>query len=285
MSGGGSIARLGAFGFSASERGPFRVVPIERIRPNPAQPRQRFDIERLRLLADSIGTCGLLSPPLAHELPGDLYELVAGERRWRACQLLGWEALPVLVQDADGDGRGLAAAVAENVVREDLNAIDEAHALATLLEEFGLTQEELGRRVGRSQEAISNSIRLLHLPDQVLVLLESGELTRTHGKVLLSEPDHQERIALALRAVADRWTVRRLEAAVAESAPASKRAGFGTDVLAAAERWTEALRRRTGQEMTVRPTTAGFQITVGDQHAVRALLMRLGISAEDLDKQ
>lgn len=279
------ICSLGAFGFTASERGALRVVPIGRVRPNPDQPRKRFDTGRLQTLADSIDTCGLLSPPLTHEVTGDLYELVAGERRWRACRLLGWETLPVLVQHDAGGADALAAAVAENVAREDLNAIDEAHALAALLEEFGLTQEELGRRVGRSQEWISNSIRLLSLPDQVLVLLERGELTRAHGRALLTKPGHQERIALGRRAAAERWTVRRLQAEIDADPPGARaHAGLAADALDAADRWTEALRTRTGHAMTVRATARGFQIEVGDQHAVRALLTGLGISPEDLDE-
>jgi len=279
------ICSLGAFGFTASERGPLRVVPIGRVRPNPDQPRKRFDTGRLQTLAESIDTCGLLSPPLTHEVTGDLYELVAGERRWRACRLLGWETLPVLVQHDAGGADALAAAVAENVAREDLNAIDEAHALAALLEEFGLTQEELGRRVGRSQEWISNSIRLLSLPDQILVLLERSELTRAHGRALLTEPGHQERIALGRRAATERWTVRRLLAEIDADPPgAPARPGLPADAIDAADRWTEALRTRTGHAMTVRATARGFQIEVGDQHAVRALLTGLGVSPEDLDE-
>lgn len=279
------IRALDAFGFTASDRGPLRVVPIECLRPNPDQPRKRFDAAGLQSLAGSIDTCGLLSPPLTHEVSGGLYELVAGERRWRACQLLGWATLPVLVQHGARGADALAAAMAENIAREDLNAVDEAHALAALLEEFGLTQEALGRRVGRSQEWISNSIRLLHLPDQVLLLLERGELTRAHGRALLSEPRHQERATLARRAVADGWTVRRLQAAIDLAAPAARaRGGLPADALDAADRWTEALRTRTGHAMTIRATARGFQIDVGDQHAVRALLTRLGVAAEDLDE-
>ncbi len=276
---------LAAFGFAASERGPFRIVPIGSVSPNPRQPRKRLDGERLRVLARSIATCGLLSPPLTYEIDRGVYELVAGERRWRACQMLGWEALPVLVQDAAGDGdHRFAAAVAENIAREDLNPVDEAHALSALLDEFRLTQEELGQRVGRSQEWISNSIRLLNLPDQVLVLLERGDLTRAHGRALLAEPSHAERTALARRAVHGRWSVRRLQSEIAATpAVRAGRRGLPVDMLAAADQFTEVLRSRTGHEMTVRATSVGFQIDVGDHQAVRALLMRLGVSAQDLE--
>lgn len=275
---------VGAFGFAPSAQGPLRIVATEHIRPNPHQPRRSFDRARLLQLAGSIDTCGLLSPPLVRER-GDRYELVAGERRWRACQLLGWPTLPVLVRDAAAGE--LAAAVAENIAREDLNPVDEAHALAVLLEEFGLTQEELGQRVGRSQEAISNTIRLLQLPDQVLVLLERRELTKGHGKALLSEPDHQRRILFARSAVAGRWSVRRLEAAIAAATTsrACRRPDLPADMLAAADRWTEVLRARTGHAMTVQAlASGGFQIQVGDQHAVRALLTHIGVPAADLDE-
>jgi len=161
-------------------------------------------------------------------------------------------------------------AVAENVAREDLNAIDEAHALAALLEEFGLTQEELGRRVGRSQEWISNSNRLLNLPDQILVLLERGEITRAHGRALLTEPGRQERIALGRRAATERWTVRRLQAEIDSDPPsAPARAGLPADALDAADRWTEALRTR-GHAMTVRATARGFQIEGRSARRARA---------------
>lgn len=283
MSGATASPRLAAFGFTATASGPLRVVPIEHVQPNPDQPRKTFDPEKLQALAESIGTCGLLSPPLTRDL-GDTYELVAGERRWRACHLLGWEQLPILVQDAGGgSASSLAAAVAENIAREDLNPVDEAHALAALLEEFQLTQEDLGRRVGRSQEFISNSIRLLNLPDQALVLLERGDLTRAHGKILLSEPDHQSRVILARRAAAERWTVRRLQAAIANRRPGPPTSPLPADMLDAADRWTEVLRTSTGHDMTVRATSRGFLIDVGDQHAVRALLGRLGVAVEDLD--
>lgn len=277
-------AGFAAFGFEASASGPLRVVPIECIQPNPRQPRRSFDPRALQVLAATIDACGLLAPPPVRDL-GETYQLVAGERRWRACQLLGWSAMPVLVLGNDAsDASELAAALAENIARDDLNPVDEALALVTLLEDLGVTQEGLGRSIGRSQEAISNSIRLLNLPDQVLVLLERRELTVAHGKVLLSEPEHHKRITLARRAVAGRWTVRRLQAEISAASPRATTPTLPADMLDAADRWTEVLRARTGHAMTIRATASGFQIDVGDQHAVRALLKHLGITAADLDE-
>jgi ParB family chromosome partitioning protein len=272
------------FGFEPTDSGPLREVPIDRVQPNRRQPRRIFDEAQLQLLAESIQTVGLMSPPLVREVGDGAYELVAGERRWRACQRLGMPTLRVLVQTAD-DADSLAMAVAENIARHGLNPVEEAHAFAALLEEFELTQDELGRRVGKSQEDISNSIRLLNLPDQVLLLLERRELTKAHGKVLLSEPDHARRTTLARRAAAGGWSVRQLRDAVtAAKRRPRRRSSVGADQAAAADRWTEALRACTGRQMTVRATAKGFHIDVGDQDAARDLLARLGIPAEQLDE-
>jgi len=154
-----------------------------------------------------------------------------------------------------------AAALAENIARDDLNPVDEALALATMLEALGITQEALGRRIGRSQESISHSIRLLNLPDQVLVMLERRELGIAHGKVLLSEPEHHKRITLARRAVAGRGTVRRLQAAITSTSREAAAPALPADMLDAADRWTEALRARTGHAMTIHATAGGFRST------------------------
>lgn len=186
-------------------------LPVELIAPNPSQPRRSFDEESLLALAGSIRERGVLQPVLVRPLPGGRYELVAGERRWRAAQLAERETIPAVVRHHD-DAASLELALIENMAREDLNPVEEARACAALVEELGLTREEVGLRVGRSRVAVSNLIRLLDLPDDVLELLERGELTEGHGRALLTTEDQTDRRRLAREAVADGWSVREVEA-------------------------------------------------------------------------
>jgi ParB family chromosome partitioning protein len=201
-----------------------RQVPVELIAPSPNQPRRNFDEEALSALADSIRVRGVLQPVLVRPLPGGRYELIAGERRWRASQLAELDSIPALVRPHD-DATSLEVALIENMVREDLNPVEEARACAALVEELGLTREEVGLRVGRSRVAVSNLIRLLDLPDDVLELLERGELTEGHGRALLTVDDHAERRRLARASASGRWSVRELEAR-ARSASALPTAGL-----------------------------------------------------------
>src|SRR3954447_15567241 len=161
-----------------------REVAVELICPNPAQPRKRFDEAGLTAIADSLAERGVLQPVLVRPRAGGSYELVAGERRWRAAQLAGLETMPALVQHRD-DEASLEAALIENMAREDLNPVEAARAVAALVEELGLTREEVGRRVGRSRVAISNLLRLLDLPDEALALVEDGALSEGHGRPAL----------------------------------------------------------------------------------------------------
>ena len=149
----------------------------------------------------------MLQPVLVRAKPGGTYELVAGERRWRAAQIAGLEKIPALVRPR-GDAEALELALIENMAREDLNPIEEARACAALVEELGLTREEVGRRVGRGRVAVSNLMRLLDLPDEVLELLEQGALSEGHGRALLLAEDHGARRSLARTAVAEGWSVR-----------------------------------------------------------------------------
>ena len=153
-----------------------RDIALELIRPNPHQPRQDFDGERLLALAESIKARGVLQPLVVRALPGGSYELVAGERRLRASKLAGLELVPAIVRETEESER-LEIALIENMAREDLSPIEEARACATLVDDLGVTKEELGRRVGRSRVAISNAIRLLDLPDEAQAMLQSGELS------------------------------------------------------------------------------------------------------------
>src|SRR5215217_2230990 len=171
-----------------------REIPLELIRPNARQPRRIFDEARLAELAESIRIRGVLQPVVVRPLAGGSFELVAGERRLRAAQMVELETIPALVRDTD-DWERLDLALAENMARVDLNAVEEARACAMLVDDLGLTKQEVGRRVGRSRVAISNLIRLLELPEEALELIERGDLTEGHGRALLLCKDHAERRA------------------------------------------------------------------------------------------
>jgi ParB family transcriptional regulator, chromosome partitioning protein len=194
----------------------FRQVAIELITPNPRQPRQHFDDAALATLASSMRTRGVLQPVLVRPLPDGRFELVAGERRWRAAQLAGLDAIPALVR-AREDAESLELALIENMARENLNPIEEARACAALVEELSLSREDVGLRIGRSRVAVSNLIRLLDLPDEALELLERGLLSEGHGRALLIANDHGARRALARSAAEQGWSVRVLEAQAREA--------------------------------------------------------------------
>jgi ParB family chromosome partitioning protein len=237
-----------------------REIPVDLVGPNPRQPRRTFDEGTLAELADSIRARGLLQPIVVRALAGGRYELLAGERRLRAARIAELESVPALVREADERDQ-LDIALAENMARVNLNPVEEARACATLVEDLGLTKEEVGRRVGRSRVAISNLIRLLDLPEDALELIERGQLSEGHGRALLLCKDHAARRALALDARDGAWSVRETErrAREAESGqpearkpgPRRPRAVIHPDLeeaLAAAE---DALSAALGREVRV----------------------------------
>src|SRR5580700_1333674 len=201
-----------------------RPIPVDMIDPSPNQPRHTFDEDSLMALADSIRTSGVLQPILVRPLVSGRYELIAGERRWRAAKVAELTAIPAVVRRHD-DAASLEVALIENMAREDLNPVEEARACAALVDELGLSREDVGLRVGRSRVAVSNLIRLLDLPDEALLLLERDELSEGHGRALLLAEDNDVRRRLAREAVAHRWSVRELEhrARASRTAPPPKR--------------------------------------------------------------
>ena len=174
----------------------YREIPVGLISPNPTQPRKRFDEESIETLARSLADAGVVQPLIVRPLDDGRYELIAGERRWRAAQHAGIQTVPAIVRDEDEVHR-MQIALIENMAREDLNPVDEARACAALVEELGLSKEELGRRLGRSRVAISNLIRLLDLPDEALDLMASGELSEGHGRAILRASGNEARRRLA----------------------------------------------------------------------------------------
>ncbi len=245
-----------------------RELPVELISPNPKQPRRRFDQEALTALAGSLGERGVLQPVLVRPKAGGTYELIAGERRWRAARIAGLEAIPALVHERE-DAEALELALIENMAREDLNPVEEARACAALVEELELTREQVGRRVGRSRVAVSNLIRLLDLPDEVIELLAAGALSEGHGRALLLAEDHAARRSLARTAVAEGWSVRTAEARARQSNAGDgaarakgkrRRAGAGgehPDQQQASEEIAQALGSALGADVQVQATAAG----------------------------
>jgi len=234
-----------------------RELPVGQIDPNPNQPRKQLEPEALAALAASLKERGVLQPVLVRPR-GSRYELIAGERRWRAAQAAGLERIPAIVREVE-DGESLELALIENMAREDLNPVEAARACAFLVEEVGLTHEEVGRRVGKSRVAITNLLRLLELPDDVLDLLAEGRLTEGHGRALLAAPDHTTRRVLARAAVRERWSVRETErrARAADRPQLRKAAAAGgryADLAGLLEEQTGAavrIRERKGGGVTV----------------------------------
>lgn len=242
----------------------YRQLPVEQIQPNPKQPRRRFDEDSLQALADSLGERGVLQPVLVRPAGGGGYELVAGERRWRAALIAGLKSVPAIVREHE-DAEALEAALVENMAREDLNPIEEARACAALVEELGLTREDVGRRVGRSRVAVSNLVRLLDLPDEAIELVQTGALSEGHGRAVLLAEDHGERRRLARAAAAEGWSVRVTEEQARESNAGSSRDTEPSrtsrrahpDQEHAAQEIAQALGAALGADVRVRATRDG----------------------------
>ncbi len=265
-----------------------REIPLELISPNPDQPRTSFDETSLLALSESIRLRGVLQPVLVRPRGGGRYELIAGERRWRAAALAERETVPAIIREHDS-ATALEIALVENMAREDLNPVDEARACAALVEELGLTREEVGLRVGRSRVAVSNLLRLLDLPDEALELIERRELTEGHGRALLLAEDHAVRRALARQAVTAGWAVRELErrARLAEgrTAPGLRRVRSGPslhpDQAAAIEQISDSLGQALGADVEVTAAASGYRahLTFESLEEALDLARRVGLRA------
>ncbi len=262
----------------AAQMGRLLDIPIDAIERNPRQPRQRVDQEALVALASSLEESGVIEPLIVRPL-GGRYQLVAGERRWRAAQMIGRSTVPAVVRQDLDDAMAHELAVIENMARDDLTPIEEARSVAILCDTRGLSKAEIGRRVGRSRVAISNLVRLLELPDEAQALIDRGHLSAGHGRALLLCEDHDERRHLARRAAAEDWSVRNLErVARGRSAPARRPATHPDHAALAAElidRFTAAL----GRDVRVEPQKAGglrLTVDLSDRDEAEQVLSRIG---------
>jgi ParB family chromosome partitioning protein len=263
-----------------------RELPVELIAPSPNQPRRVFEEESLLALSQSIKLRGVLQPVLVRPLAGGTYELIAGERRWRAAQLAELATLPAIVRHHD-DATSLEVALIENMAREDLSPIEEARACAALVEELGLTREEVGLRVGRSRVAVSNLIRLLDLPDEVIELVARRELTEGHGRALLLAEDQSDRRSLAVEAVQAGWSVRELESRARATGAAKRRRTprrtgkeLHPDQQEAISRIADAVAAALGVQVDVTPSSEGYRATLSFASLDEALefARRIGIA-------
>ncbi len=255
-------------------------LPVSEIEANPDQPRRRFDQAALEALSGSILASGMVQPLIVRQVSSNCYELIAGERRWRAAQMAGLETVPVVIRDSDEADR-LEVALIENMVREDLNPVEEARACAALVEDLGLTKEDLGRRVGRSRPQISNLIRLLDLPDDVLAMLEEGELSEGHGRAVLQVTDNDGRRRLARLARDRGWSVRKTEEearAFGSKKPSRRGPALTSEEKEAIADLTEKLEVGLDMPVRIRPRAEGLtiEISAGDFDEVAGLADKLG---------
>ena len=195
-------ALLGDFDEISSEKSPYQLLPIYKVEPNPDQPRQDFDPDELQSLADSIAVHGIVQPLTVRELSNGYYQIIAGERRWRAARMSGLSEVPAVIIEAD-DKKVTELALIENLQRQDLNPVEEALGYQSLIEDYGLTQEEAAVRVGKSRPAVTNALRLLGLCPEVLARLRTGELTAGHARAILSlkDPKKQQEAAQKISAL------------------------------------------------------------------------------------
>ena len=203
-------ALLGDFDDTPAVDTPYKLLPIHKVEPNPEQPRQDFDEEELQALADSIGTHGIVQPLTVRQINEGYYQIIAGERRWRAARLAGLSEVPVVVIEAD-DKKTMELALIENLQRQDLNPVEEALGYQSLMGEYGLTQEETAARVGKSRPAVANALRLLNLNPQVLEMVRKGELSAGHARAVLALKTDRMQVQAAQKIVNLGLSVRQAE--------------------------------------------------------------------------
>ena len=221
------------------ESTPYQLLPLYKVEPNPDQPRQDFDEEELQALADSIGEHGIIQPLTVRLLESGYYQIIAGERRWRAARMAGLTEVPAVVMEAD-DRKAMELALIENLQRQDLNPLEEAQGYQSLMEDFGLTQEETAKRVSKSRPAVANALRLLSLCPAVLEKLRSGELTAGHARAVLTLKSEKKQQEAAQKIIALGLSVRQAELLCRnmskESAPQEEKVTLAVDYVAECEK-------------------------------------------------
>ncbi len=276
-----------------SDAAEVRLIAIDSISPNPHQPRREFSQDALNDLAASIKTRGVLQPVLVRSLGGDAFELVAGERRLRASKLAGLTAIPTLVREMT-DQESLAIALIENLQREDLNAVEEALGYQQLQQEFGLSQEELARQVGKSRSSVANSLRLLNLPDAVQADIQKNAISAGHGRAVMAVPDAEPQAQLHRRIVENGLTVRQAEAQAtfyrqngrlpgAEEIGASAPAKSGKSEPKPLDTRLKALQSSLSDVLNVKVKISGspekgkVTVSYGDESDLRSFVEKLGV--------
>ena len=232
-------ALLGDFNDEPQEKSGYRLLPIYKVEPNPDQPRQDFDEEELQALSDSISVHGVIQPLTVRETSGGYYQIIAGERRWRAARLAGLGEIPAVIIEAD-DKKAMELALIENLQRQDLNPVEEALGYQSLIEEYGLTQEDAAKRVGKSRPAVANALRLLALSPQVLEKVRSGELTAGHARAVLQLKTEKKQLEAANTIIALGLSVRQAELMcknmTKEPAPQPEETALKVDYVAECEK-------------------------------------------------
>lgn len=203
-------ALLGDFTEETAENSGYQMLPIHKVEPNPDQPRRDFDEEELQSLADSISVHGIIQPLTVRQLPSGYYQIIAGERRWRAARLAGLTEVPAVTIEAD-DKKAMELALIENLQRQDLNPVEEAQGYQTLMDEYGMTQEEAAHQVGKSRPAVANALRLLSLCPEVLEQLRAGQLTAGHARAILTLKSEKKQQEAAQKIIALGLSVRQAE--------------------------------------------------------------------------
>ena len=203
-------ALLGDYMDDPQQESAYRLLPIHKVEPNPDQPRHSFDETELQELADSIAQHGVIHPLTVREMPNGYFQIIAGERRWRASRLANLSEIPAVVIEAD-DKTAMELALIENLQRQDLNPVEEARGYDALISEYGMTQEEAAQRVGKSRPAVANALRLLALPEKVLAMLEEGKLTAGHARAVLSLKNEKKQLDAANKIAALGLSVRQAE--------------------------------------------------------------------------
>ena len=231
-------ALLGDFGDEPQENSAYKMLPIYKVEPNPDQPRQNFDDEELGELAESITEHGIIQPITVRETKSGYYQIIAGERRWRAARLCKLSEVPAIVVEAD-DRKAMELALIENLQRQDLNAVEEAMGYKSLMDDYGLTQEEAASRVGKSRPAVANALRLLGLTPDVLEMVRGGKLTAGHARAVLVLKDEKKQREAAKKIVSLGLSVRAAESLcknMAKPEPKKKDEGLKVDYVAECEK-------------------------------------------------